>query len=386
LATIQTMQASKWTVRCWDASQQWVWLYTFSGDGRSRTGSVTWKDENNGMTGQGSWFLEGGKLKTTWTNSQTKETWALPINTENWTGSCTMHGKPYNLHAIARSVTEKKPSTDKSAINADLLFSGDKKQAAQFLSKRAIEYMPLEKAFGGPLKSVNGLAVHITAGRGQARDCFDIFTKRNVSTHFVIDRSGNVVQFVAASLEAWAQGPGNPHWLSVELVGYQPDNAIQRTEGIKPGPQLDALRDLWGWVRDAFPHVKEGLAIPYVGQKHMLEWVGKQSFVKKDEAGKPIFGGVLGMGLDQHYKALADAFVARGDAPTTSDNLRVCIDSLGLSCHWWLDYYPKSCPGAPIMSQMPEVLGKSAVVLPGAEKYLYEEPVKVAGGGGSKKG
>ncbi|WP_163317359.1 hypothetical protein, partial [Enterobacter hormaechei] len=82
--------------------------------------------------------------------------------------------------------------------------------------------------------------------------------------------------------------------LSVELVGYQPDNAIQRTEGIKPGPQLDALRDLWGWVRDAFPHVKEGLAIPYVGQKHMLEWVGKQSFVKKDEAGKPIFGGVLG--------------------------------------------------------------------------------------------
>ncbi|WP_163579762.1 hypothetical protein, partial [Klebsiella pneumoniae] len=79
----------------------------------------------------------------------------------------------------------------------------------------------------------------------------------------------------------------------------------------------------------------------------------------------------------QHYKALADAFVARGDAPTTSDNLRVCIDSLGLSCHWWLDYYPKSCPGAPIMSQMPEVLGKSAVVLPGAEKYLYEEPVKV---------
>ena len=386
MSILYTMQASKWTVRCWDAASQWVWLYAFSGDGRARTGSVTWKDEGNGTTGTGTWFLEGGKLKTKWQNSQTTEVWDLPIKTQDWSGNCTMHGKPYRLQGIARSVSEKAAASDKTSLNADLLFSGDTKQAAQLPSGRVVEYMPLATAFGGALKSINGLAVHITAGRGQARDCFDTFTKRNVSTHFVIDRSGNVVQFVAASLEAWAQGPGNPHWLSVELVGYQPENAIQRTEGIKPGPQMDALRDLWGWVRVNFPHVKPSLAIPYIGQKYALDWVGNQSKVRKDEAGHPIFGGVLGSGLDQHYRKLADAFVSRGDAPATSDNLRVCIDSLGLSCHWWLDYYPKSCPGAPIMAQMPEVLGKSAVALAGAEEFRYTEPTKVAGRGGVRAG
>jgi hypothetical protein len=42
---------------------------------------------------------------------------------------------------------------------------------------------------------------------------------------------------------------------------------------------------------------------------------------------------------------------------------------VGLSCHWWLDHAIKSCPGVPIMSQLPQVLGLSAYAFADLGKY-----------------
>lgn len=101
MSKLQTMPDLSWTVVCSNRSNRYVWLYVFS-----KNGNVRWKDENNGMTGNGTWKIQGNKLVTRWHNSATTETWNVPIDPSNWTGTCTMKGLAYDLRAVARNYVE----------------------------------------------------------------------------------------------------------------------------------------------------------------------------------------------------------------------------------------------------------------------------------------
>ncbi|WP_406857235.1 hypothetical protein ABEG18_06270 [Alsobacter sp. KACC 23698] len=101
MTVLFTMPDMRWTVVCQDNKDRWVWLYTFNSNG-----TVAWKDELNGMTGSGSWKLQGDQLVTTWKGSATTERWRMPIDTARWSGSCTMHGKFYSLSAVSRDVMD----------------------------------------------------------------------------------------------------------------------------------------------------------------------------------------------------------------------------------------------------------------------------------------
>lgn len=94
---LQTMQDIKWTVRV----HRWTWLYVFS-----HTGSVSWKDPFNGMTGRGTWRLENNKIVTRWFASQTWETWDIPINPLAATGKCHMKEGTYDIKAEALNFIE----------------------------------------------------------------------------------------------------------------------------------------------------------------------------------------------------------------------------------------------------------------------------------------
>jgi hypothetical protein len=83
--------AGRWQVQV----DQWTWIYTFDANG-----NVTWLDPYNKQTGRGSWRINAGKLSFAWTNSQTKESWDLPLKPTAQTGVCTMDGKTYDVTAV----------------------------------------------------------------------------------------------------------------------------------------------------------------------------------------------------------------------------------------------------------------------------------------------
>ena len=209
--------------------------------------------------------------------------------------------------------------------------------------------VPLESAIGDyrhapKMGTVRGLAVHITAGAGAANSLKQTFEDRGASTHFVIDRSGSIAQYVAASIRAQAQGPGNGHFLSVEMVGLGANNGACQMMTLA---QLATLRSLWSWVRLRHPGVPNKLARAFAGKKG------------------------IGTALAEIYEKMAYAVAGSPFGSDVSDTIGTCIDSYGLSCHYWLDNAVKPCPGIGIMGQLPQVLGHpDRIAVDGDAKYI----------------
>jgi hypothetical protein len=228
------------------------------------------------------------------------------------------------------------------------LLSGNNPAERAFIGQALVPAVPLEAGIGDyrnapKMGTVRGLAVHITGGLGAANGFKTHFETNGISTHFVIDRGGNIVQYVAASIKSQAQGPGNGHFLSVEMVGSGVSNGACQE---MTGAQMSKLRELWGWVRLQHPAVPNRLAWAYSGMA------------------KPLSTFLTPLYRDMAY-ALSDLHYCNGN----SESIPACIDSWGLSCHYWLDTYAKPCPGIAIMGQLPEVLGYSRVRVKGDEKF-----------------
>lgn len=83
--------AGRWQVQV----DKWTWIYTFDPNG-----NVTWLDPNSKESGRGTWRINAGKITFAWTNSQTKESWDLPLKPTAQTGECTMSGKTYDVNAV----------------------------------------------------------------------------------------------------------------------------------------------------------------------------------------------------------------------------------------------------------------------------------------------
>jgi hypothetical protein len=233
------------------------------------------------------------------------------------------------------------------AENKRILQGGGAREVCQ-IGGQPVKVLPMSKGFGNymhapQMAEVNGLAVHITAGYGSLELLRSILESRSVSSHFGIDREGRIAQYVAASYQSQAQGPGNPNWISVEMVGAQVKGPAFEPMTAK---QIVTLRNLWQWVYMTFPRPSWNVASPYTGLK------------------------ALGYRLENHFQRLAMEFEDRGYAKPGSKSIVECDGSTGLSCHYWLDTRIKPCPGAAMMSQLPEVLGYDRVRIKGDEAFV----------------
>jgi hypothetical protein len=72
----------------------------------------------------------------------------------------------------------------------------------------------------GDQTEVRGLVVHIAAGWFEGTIAWQRNPDSNISSHFVVSRSGEIAQMVDTDDAAWTQRSGNGEWLSVECEGF----------------------------------------------------------------------------------------------------------------------------------------------------------------------
>jgi hypothetical protein len=232
--------------------------------------------------------------------------------------------------------------------NRTRLSSGDPTHVAQ-IDGRPVRTLPLTKGFGGyrvihQMAEVNGLAVHITGGRAllSLEGAKATAEASGASAHFTIDRDGNIAQYVALTLMANAQGPGNRNFISVEMVGMSTGAGACQPMSTK---QLATLGKLWEFIYVQYPNPPWSLTTAYAGDKSALT--------------SPTVGRVS--------RAMAEELAGLGRAPGTAQTTNECVGSRGLSCHFWLEMAPKPCPGVGIMGQLPQILGYDEVRVSGDE-------------------
>lgn len=229
--------------------------------------------------------------------------------------------------------------------NTQLLLSGEPPNVCQ-IGGKPVDVLPLAAGFGNYLhfpqmSEIHGLAVHITAGGNESLQSLKSGFESGKSTHFAIDRQGRIAQYIAASFQSQGQGDGNSNWLGVEIVG----KAVGQKAQVMTDKQLETLANLWHWVFSTFPRPTWNLAAPYTGDKQL---------------------GIL----TKHYQKMAKEFEDRGYSKPGAATINECVASCGLSCHYWVANHIKPCPGAGIMSQMPQVLGWEQVRIAGDEAFM----------------
>lgn len=123
--------------------------------------------------------------------------------------------------------------------------------------------IPVNFSKGGMIKPLHGIVLHIMEG-GEAgtrswfrmtvterQKVFDDMWEKGgqkgkkltayaSSAHFGNPRTGPMEQFVDTDNQAWAQGTGNPEWVSVENEGFSGDSLTQG--------QMDNLARLLVWL------------------------------------------------------------------------------------------------------------------------------------------
>lgn len=229
--------------------------------------------------------------------------------------------------------------------NSTILRGGDAKNVCQ-IGGKPVKVLPLATGFGNfkhfpQMSAVHGLAVHITTGGSESLESLKTSFETGASTHFAIDREGRIAQYIAASFQSQGHGEGNTNWLGVEIVG----KAVRAQAQTMTDKQLTTLRSLWTWVYITFPLPPWSLAAPYTGTKQ----VGT---------------------IAKHYQNMAQEFESRGYSKPGGTTINECVASCGLSCHYWVASHVKPCPGAGIMSQLPQVLGWEQVRITGDEAFM----------------
>lgn len=81
---------------------------------------------------------------------------------------------------------------------------------------------------GGAMTAHRGVVLHIAEGYYQGTIGWQRNPESEVSSHFIVGRSGQVAQMVDTSLKAWTQREGNAEWLSIEFEGFTPSHELYR--------------------------------------------------------------------------------------------------------------------------------------------------------------
>ncbi|MFJ6785551.1 N-acetylmuramoyl-L-alanine amidase [Streptomyces yangpuensis] len=90
----------------------------------------------------------------------------------------------------------------------------------------------------GGLREVRGLVLHVQEGENSLHDRFSDPAVKS-SAHFWVSQSGEIEQYVSARDRAWAQGTGNPSWLSVETSGFASRPLTAQ--------QVDSVARIYAW-------------------------------------------------------------------------------------------------------------------------------------------
>jgi N-acetyl-anhydromuramyl-L-alanine amidase AmpD len=190
---------------------------------------------------------------------------------------------------------------------------------------------PLDVSFGPRMGIVRGVAIHITDGHTLLENHKVDWDRNRRSAHFVIDQAGYTAQYVALDQQAWAQGPANPNWISIEMTGKAT---------LTGGDQMTDEQIKWGAVllrelarKYSFPLV---VAKPFVGASPKM---GPGISKKFEDASRDI------------------GFMLGGSMAKTRDE---AAKSTGISCHLWLEEKLGNCPGLPMLEQLPRLADVAA--------------------------
>lgn len=90
------------------------------------------------------------------------------------------------------------------------------------------EFRLVRNTSGWMVEPTRGLIPHVQVGTGSLFGWFDN-PKSGVSSHLWLAYDGDWEQYVPFNRRAWAQGAGNPYWISVECEGFDSEDytAIQ---------------------------------------------------------------------------------------------------------------------------------------------------------------
>lgn len=90
----------------------------------------------------------------------------------------------------------------------------------------------------GGLREMRGLILHVQEGENSLHTHFSDPAVQS-SAHFWVAQSGEIEQYVSAHDRAWAQGTGNPSWLSVETSGFASRPLTAQ--------QVDSVARIYAW-------------------------------------------------------------------------------------------------------------------------------------------
>ncbi|MFJ9931716.1 N-acetylmuramoyl-L-alanine amidase [Streptomyces virginiae] len=90
----------------------------------------------------------------------------------------------------------------------------------------------------GGLREMRGLVLHVQEGENSLHTHFSDPAVQS-SAHFWVAQSGEIEQYVSAHDRAWAQGTGNPSWLSVETSGFASRPLTAQ--------QVDSVARIYAW-------------------------------------------------------------------------------------------------------------------------------------------
>lgn len=125
---------------------------------------------------------------------------------------------------------------------------------------------------GGLLPAnVRGVVCHIAEGYFLGTISWQKNPSADVSSHFIVDKDGTIVQMVDSSDRAWTQGAGNSTWLSIENVGFAGQSLTPE--------QVTANAKILLWVHRTFPNVPLQLASSPSGRGYGHHSMGYESGV-----------------------------------------------------------------------------------------------------------
>lgn len=81
---------------------------------------------------------------------------------------------------------------------------------------------------GGAMTQQRGCVVHIAEGTYEGTISWQRNDSSNVSSHFIVARTGAIAQMVDTEVTAWTQSAGNGKWISIENEGFTPASVHYR--------------------------------------------------------------------------------------------------------------------------------------------------------------
>lgn len=100
---------------------------------------------------------------------------------------------------------------------------------------------PADSNYSGHVVECRGLVVHIAEGSFDGTVSWQRNPDADVSSNFVTDYDGAVVQMVDTDTQtAWTQATGNGHWISNENAGFHGD--------ILTDAQIEANAEMFAWI------------------------------------------------------------------------------------------------------------------------------------------